>query len=272
MSESYDSRKAEQFWTNRVSKVDELQAVLSYNSLRYINETYSKWELELLLIELGDVKGSKILDVGCGVGRMTLELLKAGADVTSLDNSQKMLAITESKAIAASLEKRLCCVKADASENPLPDAAYDVVICVGLLEHLPLQFRSKALEHLHRVLKPGGTSYIIVNNENSLFLQRNASYEMTTQEINGYFIGIIGLEYIKKFFTERGAKLRVLGSNFFYSYARHTLEQLQLGDEFNEICEKMMRLALAIDLEGNWARELGYRFADQFLVQVRKAN
>jgi len=272
MSEIYDKEKAEQFWTNRVSQVDELRAVLSYNLPGYVNETYSKWELELLLKSLGDIRGSKILDLGCGVGRVTMELLKAGAEVTSLDNSQKMLAITEDKAKAASLDKRLRCVKSDASENPLPDASYDVVICVGLLEHLPLQVRSKTLEHLDRVLMPGGASYIIVNNENSLFLRRNASYEMTTQEINGYFVGIIGLAYVQEFFGERGSKLSVLGSNLFYSYVRHTLVQLGLGDDFDEICEKMMRLALKIDLDDNWPLQLGHRFADQFLVRVRKAN
>jgi ubiquinone/menaquinone biosynthesis C-methylase UbiE len=272
LSEIYDKGKAEQFWTNRVSEVDELTAVLSYNLPRYVNETYSKWELELLLKALGDIRGSKILDLGCGVGRVTMELLKAGAEVTSLDNSQKMLAITESKAKAASLDKKLRCVKSDASENPLPDASYDVVICVGLLEHLPLQFRSKTLEHLHRVLRSGGTSYIMVNNEHSIFLGRDASYEMTTQGDNGYFVGIIGLAYVQEFFAQRGATLSVLGSNFFYSYVRHTIGQLQLGDDVDEISEEMMRLALNVDLNNSRPLQLGRRFADQFLVRVSKTN
>jgi ubiquinone/menaquinone biosynthesis C-methylase UbiE len=272
LSEIYDKEKAERFWANRVSEVDELRAVLSYNLPRYINETYSKWELALLLNSLGDIRGSKVLDLGCGVGRVTMELLKAGAEVTSLDNSQKMLAFTENKAKAASLGKGLRCIKSDASENPLSDASYDVVICVGLLEHLPLQFRSKTLEHLHRVLKPNGTSYIIVNNENSVFLRRNPAYEMTTQEINGYYVGIIGLAYVQEFFAERGATLSVLGSNWLYSYVRHTFDQLELGDDLDEICEKMMQLALSIDLDDKWALQLGHRFADQFLVRVRKAN
>jgi hypothetical protein len=95
---------------------------------------------------------------------------------------------------------------------------------------------------------------------------------MTTQESNGYYVGIIGLKYVQQFFAERGAKLSVLGSNFFYSYVRHTLDQLEPGNDFDEICEEMMRLALNIDLDDKWALQLGQRFADQFLVRVRKAN
>jgi ubiquinone/menaquinone biosynthesis C-methylase UbiE len=85
-----------------------------------------------------------------------MELLRAGAQVTSIDNSQKMLDITQSKVKAASLNMNFCAVKSDASENPLPDGSCDAVICVGLLEHLPLEVRNKTLDHLYRVLKPGG--------------------------------------------------------------------------------------------------------------------
>lgn len=272
MSEIYDKALAEQFWTNRVSEVDELRAVLSYNLPKYVNETYSKWELELLFRNLGNIRGSTVLDLGCGVGRVSMELLRAGAQVVSLDNSQKMLDITATKAKDASLDKSLRTIKSNASENPLPDASCDVVICVGLLEHLPLEIRNKTLDHLYRVLKPGGTSYIVVNNENSLFLRRNRSYEMIAQESSGYFVGIIGLEYVREFFGKRGATLSILGSNFFYSYMRHTFGQLKVGDDFDEVAQDMMRLALAIDLDDGWALQLGNRLADQFLVKVSKPD
>jgi len=126
----YDKTKAEQFWTRRVSEVSELRAVLSYNVPDYVNETYTKWELGLLAKSLEDINGKSILDMGCGVGRITMVLLRAGANVTSLDNSQKMLEITEAKAKTASLEKNLQLVKSSAHEIPLPDETFDIVVCV----------------------------------------------------------------------------------------------------------------------------------------------
>lgn len=85
----YDKEKADRFWTRRVSEVNELRAVLSYRSPDYTNLAYSQWELGLLVRDLGNIRGKAVLDVGCGVGRVTMELLKAGARVTGLDNSAK---------------------------------------------------------------------------------------------------------------------------------------------------------------------------------------
>jgi ubiquinone/menaquinone biosynthesis C-methylase UbiE len=268
----YDKTKAEQFWTRRVSEVDELRAVLSYNVPDYINETYSRWELGLLAKSLDDISGKSILDMGCGVGRITIELLRGGANVTALDNSRKMLEITEAKAKTASLEKNLQLVKSSAHEIPLPDETFDIVVCVGLLEHLPLDVRSRALKELDRVLKRGGNAYIIVNNENSLFLKRNRSYQMNAQREDGYFVGIIGLGFIREFFTSLGAKAEILGSNFFYSYFRHTLDQLGEVERLDLISKEMMKLTLRIDLEGeSWRSvDLENHLADQFLVRVSK--
>jgi len=268
----YDKTKAEQFWTRRVSEVSELRAVLSYNVPDYVNETYTKWELGLLAKSLEDINGKSILDMGCGVGRITMVLLRAGANVTSLDNSQKMLEITEAKAKTASLEKNLQLVKSSAHEIPHPDETFDIVVCVGLLEHLPLDIRSQALKELDRVLKRGGNAYIIVNNENSLFLKHNRSYQMDAQREDGYFVGIIGLGYIRDFFANLGTKPEILGSNFLYSYFRHTLDQLGEVEKLDLISEEMMKLALRIDLEGKGgcSIDLGNYLADQFLVRVSK--
>ncbi|WP_457624233.1 class I SAM-dependent methyltransferase, partial [Persephonella sp.] len=40
---------------------------------------------------LGDIKGKKILDVGCGDGTLTLELVNRGADVIGIDSSPEMV-------------------------------------------------------------------------------------------------------------------------------------------------------------------------------------
>ena len=35
--------------------------------------------------------GGKVLEIGCGTGRVTIPMLDAGADITAIDYSQKML-------------------------------------------------------------------------------------------------------------------------------------------------------------------------------------
>ena len=267
----YDKDKAEQFWTSRVSEVNELRAVLSYRSPDYTNLAYSQWELGLLVRDLGDIRGKTVLDVGCGVGRVTMELLKAGARVTGLDNSAKMLSITEQKVKAASLSPLFDAVKSNAAENALPDWSYDIVVCVGLLEHLPLNIRIDTLDHLYRVLKPGGSIYLVVNNEDSIFLRSEASYQMKVQKEDGYFVDIIGLGFIRDFYKSRGAEIIVLGSNCLHSYIRHTLSILDAGDRMEYIAEELIRLATVADLNSAYG-EAGRYIADQFMVRINKSS
>lgn len=101
--------------------------------------------------------GERLLDVGAkwgGLGRRAREL---GLDIvyTGLDLSEANVA----KAAALALDVRL----ANASE-PLPvgDHAYDCVVCLELLEHLPDPLA--LLGELNRVLTPDGRAVISVPN------------------------------------------------------------------------------------------------------------
>src|SRR5581483_5075426 len=76
-----------------------------------LNEGYNRWseiydndDIPLHLLEesvvekaLGDVRGKKILDLGCGTGRQTLKLAERGAIITGVDQSEGMLAKAREK-------------------------------------------------------------------------------------------------------------------------------------------------------------------------------
>ena len=97
----------------------------------------------------------RALDVGCGTGRHTLNLLINGAaHVVGVDASPGMLAKAREK-LAHFMPHRLALVEhGDLARLPFDDASFDVVVCALVLEHAD-DLRAPYAEFA-RVLKPGG--------------------------------------------------------------------------------------------------------------------
>ena len=104
------------------------------------------------ILGMGPVDGLKILEVGAGTGRDSLELAKAGARVFILDYSEESLKIARELAVQA--PNNLHLVQGDAFNSPFPSESFDIVFHQGLAEHfkdpLPL------LQENARLLKKGG--------------------------------------------------------------------------------------------------------------------
>lgn len=116
----------------------------------------NSFERKQLFPALPNIKGKKVLDVGAGTGRLTLELYKLGAEVTALDVSEKMLQELKKK------NKNIETVVGDAENLPFPDNTFDMVTAAFLIVHLkdPIRFFDEA----YRVLKNDG--FFLVTNIN----------------------------------------------------------------------------------------------------------
>lgn len=105
---------------------------------------------------LGLDPGMKVLDAGCGPGRLTLPLAEAvGAqgEVTALDLQDGMLARVREKVQAAGLQN-VKFLHAGLGDGKLPEAYFDGALLVTVLGEIPDQI--KALREIHHALKPGG--------------------------------------------------------------------------------------------------------------------
>ncbi len=92
--------------------------------------------------------GARILDVGTGTGRISVPLLKLGADLLGCDLSSRMMSQLRQKIPDARL------VQADASQLPFPANHFDALLTVHVM-HLIGPWR-QALREYRRVLKPDG--------------------------------------------------------------------------------------------------------------------
>lgn len=99
--------------------------------------------------------GMRLLDCGCGVGSITLDLAEivAPGETVGVDLDENQLAIARAAASTRNLANTRFRV-ASVYELPFADASFDVVLAHTVLFHLSDQLR--ALKELRRVLAPGG--------------------------------------------------------------------------------------------------------------------
>jgi len=110
--------------------VDYAQVAPTYDRLRSTPQDIREYWLPTLL-RLTDVeRGSRILDVGCGTGRLAVPLAERHR-VTGADTSPEMLAVARSKGSGAEF------VRADARRLPFRHGSFAVAIAVEVLHLLP---------------------------------------------------------------------------------------------------------------------------------------
>jgi len=85
---------------------------------------------------LVSLKGRRVLDVGCGGGILSESMAALGADVTGIDLAGKPLQVARLHALETGARLRYVESSAEAMLEAEP-AAYDVVTCLEMLEHVP---------------------------------------------------------------------------------------------------------------------------------------
>jgi len=133
----------EGFWHDYLSRYDEL----GLKHYIRIAET---------LLEGVDVKGKRVLDVGCGTGILSLLVLSKGASqVTGIDFSHYMVMRAKDKAEKFGYnEKQADFYEADAEQLPFKDNSFDCVVS-NMMIGLVLD-QKKAIDEMVRVTRPGG--------------------------------------------------------------------------------------------------------------------
>ena len=130
-----------------------------------------------------NLDNKSVLECGCGAGRFTEILLGKGAYVTSVDLSDAVDACNENCPVSD--HHRIA--QADILALPFEPLQFDMVFCLGVIQHTPNP--EKTIASLYRHVRPGGT--LVLDH-----YTKNLSYFTKTAPIYR--------EFLKRMRPERG--------------------------------------------------------------------
>jgi ubiquinone/menaquinone biosynthesis C-methylase UbiE len=171
--------------------------------------------------------GANILEVAPGPGYFAIELAKLGDyRITGLDISKTFVEIARANAAKANVEVDFR--HGNASEMPFPDASSDFLVCCAAFKNFTQPLR--ALEEMHRVLRPGGQALIVD-------LRKDASRESINQAVDAMNVGawnalITRLTFqhmlLKRAYTRRGFESLISQTPFHQVQIREDLIALEI--------------------------------------------
>ena len=124
-----------------------------------------------------DLKGKRVLDIGCGGGILSESMAHRGATVCGIDLSEKALGVARLHLLESGNQVEYRNVSAEelAVESP---AQFDVVTCMEMLEHVPNP--ASIVAACASLAKPGGHVFFSTINRNP----------------KAYVFAVLGAEYI----------------------------------------------------------------------------
>ena len=126
-----------------------------------------------------DLKGKRVLDIGCGGGILAEAIAREGAQVKGIDQGEKVIKIAKLHSLESQLniDYEQINIESFIKKNT---QKFDVITCLEMLEHVPEP--ASIIKACSQILKPDGRLFLSTINRNP----------------KSFLYAIIGAEYILK--------------------------------------------------------------------------
>jgi ubiquinone/menaquinone biosynthesis C-methylase UbiE len=104
--------------------------------------------------------GSKVLDIGCGSGKIAKYLTDHGHNLVGIDISRNMLKLAKHAVPAAEFHKQ------DVCDLDFPEGSFDGALALYSIIHVPRKYHFGIFKKINRILKPKGIALISVGGSN----------------------------------------------------------------------------------------------------------
>jgi 2-polyprenyl-3-methyl-5-hydroxy-6-metoxy-1,4-benzoquinol methylase len=131
------------------------------------------------IIPFADIRGKRVLEVGCGMGLHTELMAQSGADVVAIDISPKSVEATRARLAIKSIKAEV--IELDAERLDAVDD-FDFIWSWGVIHHSPRS--GLVLRNLFRALKPGKELRFMVYN-----LEGMQAYTVIVRYLIGFWFG-----------------------------------------------------------------------------------
>jgi ubiquinone/menaquinone biosynthesis C-methylase UbiE len=136
------------------------------------------------LINFNEMKGKKVLEIGCGMGSHAALFARSGANYIGIDITSKAVETTNKRLELFSINQNAKAIQVDAENMPFESNTFDFVWSWGVIHHS--SNTEKIVSEIYRVLKPDGEVKVMIYNKNS-----------TRYYLHGLYQGIFKFKFLK---------------------------------------------------------------------------
>ncbi|MBN2070316.1 MAG: class I SAM-dependent methyltransferase [Candidatus Krumholzibacteriota bacterium] len=161
MDSEYQKSKVKEYFDEDSRRYEEVRYTEDYSNCHQ----YSYLARMAHVLELLEDDGKKILDIGCGPGIYTRQLLDRGYNITSIDIAPGMIEKASKKFSDEIGEKRVTFTTGEIYDLNDMEGYFDAVLCIGVVSYIP-KIR-EFLDKIYSLTRPGGYAVIQISKKYS---------------------------------------------------------------------------------------------------------